>query len=186
MKVLENSYAVLPNGAIVELTGRSLNDITYIRERDINWQVEEDRRNDATKYAQFSVGGRSFTIQNNNEDVIALLKDKAKRITLASVKLEASEYNRAVLDPETNEPTGETMTVKSFRFISATTVDDAMAFAKSEGAVAQEEAKWAPKTASVSQANIDAAVNKSMDAFLAKFMEAQKKGQPAANAAEVA
>lgn len=182
MKVVENSYANLPNGAIVSLSGRSLNDITFVRERDINWQVDEERRNEATKYAQFSVGGRSFTIQNNNGEVIELLRDRSKRTTLAEVKLAASEYTKAVMDAETGEPNGEMMTVKSFTFISATTVDDAIAFAKSEGLVSQEEAKWAPKTAAVSQANIDSAVSKSMDKFMNLFMA--KVAQPAAVSTE--
>jgi hypothetical protein len=169
MRVLENGYANLPNGTIIELSGKSLADIVHVRTR----ALKEGANVDAKNYDQFSVGGRSFTIQDSDAESIELLKDKTKRKTLASVKLEATSYDRPVLDAETQEPTGETMTVKSFRFVSLSTLDDAMAYIKSEGTLAQEETKWAPKAAAVSQANIDAAVNKSMnkfmDTFLAKF-----------------
>lgn len=174
MKVLENGYASLPNGTIIELSGKSLSDIVFVRER----AIKQGANVGATNYSHFSVGGRSFTIQDTDSESIELLKDKAKRKTLASVKLEATSYEKPVLD-ENQEPTGETMVVKSFRFISATTTDDAIAYIRSEGSVAKEEQTWAPKTASVSQSNIDAAVDKGMNKFMEAFMAKFAPAQPA-------
>ena len=180
MKVLENAYSQLPNGTIIELSGKSLSDIVWVRTRDL----KEGAKVDATAYDQFSVGGRSFTIQNSDQESIDLLKDKTKRKTLASVKLEATSYDRPELDSETGEPTGNVTNVSAFRFISCTTVDDAKAYIASEGAVAQEEKKWAP-SAPVTQGAIDKAVDASMNKFMAAYtarLAAQPAPAPAATA----
>ena len=172
MNILENGYANLPNGTVIELSGKDLSNIVYVNTKALSEDALARGKVEATERAQFSLGGRSFTIMNTDQESIDLLKDKAKRKTLAYVTLEATSYDRPNLDPETGEPDGNTTRVNSFRFISCTTVEDAVAYAASLGKVQQEEKKWAPAT-NVTQSSIDKAVDASMSKFMNAFMAKQ-------------
>lgn len=181
VQVQENGYAKLPVGSVIVVSGKSLSDISFVRER----AIKDGALVDAKNYAQFALGGRSFTIQDSDQESIDLLKDKQKRKTLDSVTLEATEYDRPVLD-ENGEATGDTMRVKSFRFISLVTADDSMAYSKTAGIVAQEEAKWAPK-ATIDMTTLDKRIKESveknmgsaLDSLLNKFEALAAKQAPA-------
>lgn len=155
MKVVENGYANLPVGTVVEVMGKDLAMIRFVREK----KSEKERKDGEPPrtYYHFSIGGRSFTIDDSDMDSVNLLRDKAQKRNIASIMLEATEHQVPILD-EDLQPTGDYETRKSFRFVSIVTTEDAKAYAKSAGEVAQEEAKWAPKASTVSQADLSKAI----------------------------
>jgi len=170
MQVLQNDYTTLPAGAIVELKGKSLAMVRHVR--DFVPAEDAPDRADGTPargYSHFTVGGRSFTIDDQSPDDIMMLKDKNARKGIASLMLEASEYQKPVLDENKNVIPDESETVKSFRFVAIITAEDAKAYAKTEGEVAQEEAKWAPK-APVQQAVTDERLGKLIGAQLSSLL----------------
>lgn len=148
MNVLQNDFATLPDGAIIELKGKDIAMVRWVR--DMKPAEDAPQRKDGTPargYSHFAVGGRGFTIDDQSQDDIDVLKDKNKRKTLSSIILEASSYDAPVLGEDLQPIEGETERKLSFRFVTLVTAEDAKAYVKTEGEVAQEEAKWAPKVA---------------------------------------
>jgi hypothetical protein len=158
MKVVENGYANLPVGTVVEVMGKDLAMVRFVREKKPAADAPNRKDGEAARtYFHFSVGGRGFTIDESDMDSVNLLRDKAQKRNVASLILEATEHNVPILD-EDLQPTGDFESRKSFRFVSIVTAEDAKAYAKTAGEVAQEEAKWAPKTTTVSQADLSKAI----------------------------
>lgn len=182
MKVVENGYANLPKGTVVEITGKELATVRFVREKKPKEDAPDRKDGEpARTYYHFTIGGRGFTIDETDMDSVNLLRDKAQKRTVASLMLEATEHDVPMLD-EDLQPTGEHETRKSFRFVSIVTADDAVAYAKNEGLVKQEEAKWAPKDNTVS----DVKLSNMIASALANVLPAAiKAAQPVVAPAEV-
>lgn len=170
MELIALGYDELLPGQTVDLRGEDLADIAFVKTKDIKWLVGDERRNGATKYSQFSVGSRSFTIQDTHQDIIDLLMKQEDRMKIMKVRLTATEYIKDVTDPDTGDPTGEKIPVRSFKFVSLTTLDAAFSYLANEGKYAAEKAKYAPKS-TLSQGDLDKAVAKAVNAGMASFAD---------------
>ncbi len=147
MEILQNNITTLPEGTLIELKGKDLATIRWVK--DVVPADDAPNRADgspARGYTHFAIGGRGFTIDDQSADDIAMLKDKVARKQVASVMLTATVYKAAVLDEDRN-PTDEFIERNAFRFEALITNEDAKAYAKSAGEVAQVEAQYAPKPA---------------------------------------
>ena len=182
--IKENSYSNLPAGTVIEVSGKDLSGIVFINQKSISAEAIERGRTEAVERAQFTLGGRSFTIMATeaNLEVIAMLRDAKARRTISSIELEATEFKRPVFDEDTAEATGEFTIGKSFRFLSLTTVDDVLAHTKNEGMISQEQQKYAPKatiSTSEMEKRIAANVTGSMREFLQHLQNAKPVPAPA-------
>lgn len=143
MQKKELSFDNLLPGEVVSLAGMDLAMVRFVREK----KSEKERKDglEPLTYYHFSIGGRGFTIDSNDMDSVELLRDKARRATVAQLMLEATEHQVAVLDDNLVPIEGQFDTRKSFRFISVVTTVDALAYVKNAGQLAKEQAIWEPK-----------------------------------------
>lgn len=138
MKVVQIGYNNLEKGTVIEMSGAELAHVRWVR---TTMGAPRKDEKEPLNYEHFSVAGRSFTIDSNDQATADLLKNAATRSQVGILTLEATEFETPELDDDGNET--ETMvTRKAFRFISAITATDAVAYAKNAGQIAQEEAKW--------------------------------------------
>jgi hypothetical protein len=172
MKVVTLGIADLPKGSIVELKGKDLANVRFVRSK-LSEKARKDGEDPLT-YHHFSVAGRGFTIDSNDEESAEMLKDAAKRKSIAILTLEATEHLVEETD-DNGDGMGTFITRKSFRFISVLSLEDFNAYAATEGQVLLTEAKYAPKESTAPQAAIDKAVSKGFQALMA-----QLKNEPVA------
>lgn len=180
MEVLQNSYADLSDGTVVELMGKDLAMIRFVRERKSDKERKDGEA--ARTYYHFSIGGRGFTIDETDMDSVNLLRDKVQKKTVASLMLEATTHQVPKLDDDLQPIDGEFELRKSFRFVSIVTAEDAIAYAKNAGQVKQEEAKWAPKENIVSDAKLAHLIGNALNLVLPGAIAAampQPVAQPA-------
>lgn len=145
MKLKKLGVAELTPGQVIEISGPELANVSFVRSK----KSEKERKDgeEALTYHHFSVAGRSFTIDSNNQDAAEMLMDGAKKKNVAVLTLEATEHQVEDTDDEGNGLGTFTMR-KSFRFVSVVSLEDYKAYSASAGVVAAEEAKYAPKGAS--------------------------------------
>ena len=109
-------FISLKVGEIIELKQEHfLTNLRYIK----SWTRET--RNDSKTFYQYSIGGRAFTVDDLELHEM-LLKYRSLIDTLV---LEATEYQRPLLDDYGSVIEGESETVSSFAFITAITNIDA-------------------------------------------------------------
>lgn len=149
MRVLSNSYLELVDGQIVELSGRSLNDINFLGMKEYK---KEELKINAKQYGLFTCGGRAFTINGTEENMplIESLKTPSNRAKLAYVRLTARTAFLPEIDAETGDATGGTIERKTFEFTSSGTIEDTMAMIQAEGKLASEERKYQDQSTKMS------------------------------------
>lgn len=185
MKLANIGVSELAPGQVVELTGKDLANVKFVRSK-LSEKVRKDGEEPLT-YHHFSVASRGFTIDSNDQDSAELLMDAAKKKTIAVLTLEATEHQVEDTNDE-GDPVGTFSMRKSFRFISVVTLEDYKAYSANAGAVAVEEAKYAPKgAAGLTAKEQQLAINDAVALGFANFLKTMQPNViPAPVAAPVA
>jgi hypothetical protein len=167
MKIVNAELNQLQTGTVLEFNAQDLIGLRFVGEKE---GAERKDGKDALTYYRFALGNRVFTIGSDDMESVELLRDAKRRATVGKLLLEATSFERPILDEQLQD-TGEKETAYSFRFHGVVDLNTAKQLATAAGELQAIDAKFAPKPVTDNTMS-PAALQKMIADSVAAFMPA--------------